>query len=944
MQRIHHSLILATALALGTALGARADVLTVTTTADGVAGSLRAAIDSAAAGDTIVVSGSLSGGVFALASGELVLDKSLFIVGLGGSNTAINAGGLSRVFRVDSGVDARIRGFTLALGRATGAGDSANGGGIYNAGNLVLDDIKILGGVADSLGGAIHSTGSVSMSRTVLKNGHAQKGGGVYVASGTLGLFDTKVEDNDAAEGAGIWFGGTTATLTAGIVNRNAATGHGGGVYLASGSLTVSRFGFDANSAGGNGGAIHDAGGLAVSRSTFSANTAGGSGGAVHVTAGGSLSAENSTWSGNGAGTTGGALHAGAQVLCRANTFTANAAGTDGGAVFLEPIVALYIVENSILSGNAVDTLADDIANPNRLFSSRYNLYGTLDDPGFSPGTGDLVGLPAELGPLANNGSDTRTHLPGCGSAVLDAADPGLALALDQRNLPRGVNGRSDIGAVEKQDTCIVTPSCAVDAVTIGAQGACDPLTDTYTQELIVSSTSAPATGNLSVNGVLFAVDADTVVLTGLPSDGQPVALTVLYTADSSCAFALDSAWTAPASCLPPPCAVDAVTVGAQGACDPLADTYSQTLIISATSAPATGNLSVNGVLFAVDADTVVLTGLPSDGQPVALTVLYTADSSCAFALDSAWTAPASCLPPPSQTPANIAATFQPTTGNMLLTWDPVPGTFACQVSGRPLGAPNFANVGRSGFELGSITIPASQLNNGVSYEWFVTAACAFPPTPADPTNPSVIDTFTYDDGTGVTCAADSVPTDLASVFVPADSSVILSWDPPIGMINCRVNIRPLGAALFALRSVDGNPPTADTLTADGLVPNTTYEWKVKCSCTVPPGPGESTDFSTLDTFTYLPLRQGRPLELAGGALYPNPARDAVFLETVLPEGAYALALMDVSGRVWHRWEGQSAGEPLRRILALEGVPAGTYLLRATHAEGVWSRRFQVVE
>jgi hypothetical protein len=850
MQRIHHSLILATALALGTALGARADVLTVTTTADGVAGSLRAAIDSAAAGDTIVVSGSLSGGVFALASGELVLDKSLFIVGLGGSNTAINAGGLSRVFRVDSGVDARIRGFTLALGRATGAGDSANGGGIYNAGNLVLDDIKILGGVADSLGGAIHSTGSVSMSRTVLKNGHAQKGGGVYVASGTLGLFDTKVEDNDAAEGAGIWFGGTTATLTAGIVNRNAATGHGGGVYLASGSLTVSRFGFDANSAGGNGGAIHDAGGLAVSRSTFSANTAGGSGGAVHVTAGGSLSAENSTWSGNGAGTTGGALHAGAQVLCRANTFTANAAGTDGGAVFLEPIVALYIVENSILSGNAVDTLADDIANPNRLFSSRYNLYGTLDDPGFSPGTGDLVGLPAELGPLANNGSDTRTHLPGCGSAVLDAADPGLALALDQRNLPRGVNGRSDIGAVEKQDTCIVTPSCAVDAVTIGAQGACDPLTDTYTQELIVSSTSAPATGNLSVNGVLFAVDADTVLLTGLPSDGQPVDLTVLYTADSSCAFALDSAWTAPASCF-------------------------------------------------------------------------------------------DCT---AQTPANIAATFQPTTGNMLLTWDPVPGTFACQVSGRPLGAPNFANVGRSGFELGSITIPASQLNNGVSYEWFVTAACAFPPTPADPTNPSVIDTFTYDDGTGVTCAADSVPTDLASVFVPADSSVILSWDPPIGMINCRVNIRPLGAALFALRSVDGNPPTADTLTADGLVPNTTYEWKVKCSCTVPPGPGESTDFSTLDTFTYLPLRQGRPLELAGGALYPNPARDAVFLETVLPEGAYALALMDVSGRVWHRWEGQSAGEPLRRILALEGVPAGTYLLRATHAEGVWSRRFQVVE
>ncbi len=923
-----------------------ADILTVTSTADAGAGSLRSTIDSAAAGDTIILDGSLSGAIFTLTTGELVLDKDLLIVGLGGSNTAINANGVSRIFRVDSGVTAEVRGYTLALGFAGGTGEGANGGGIYNAGNLELNDVKLLGCTADSLGGAIYSSGNLSASTTVIKNGFAQKGGGVYAAGGFLGLFDFKVEDNTAPQGGGLWLEGSTATLTEGLIGRNEALLDGGGLYAAAGSCTASRISFSNNSAGGNGGAAYALVDLVVSRSTFAENDAIGDGGGVYTASGAGLSVENSTWSGNSAGGNGGAAHISSEILCRSNTVTDNTAALDGGGFFLVSTFVLRVIDNSILSGNRVDTLADDIANASTIFTSAYNLYGVIDDGSFSAGTGDLIGAPAMLGPLANNGGETRTHALLCGSAAINAANPGLASTLDQRRLPRMVDGRSDIGALEKQDTCAVAPACAIDSVVLGTQSACDPLTDTYSQELIVYSTDAPATDSLSVNGLLFAADADTVLLTGLSSDGLPVDLTVLYTADSACAFALDSAWTAPESCLLPPCAIDSVLLGTQSACDPLTDTYSQELIVYSTSAPATDSLSVNGVLFAADADTVLLTGLSSDGLPVDLTVLYTADSACAFALDSAWTAPAPCFDCTAQTPTNLQSSYNAVTGNMDLSWDPIPTTVGIQVSGRPLGAPGFANVRRLGFEVSNLSVPEGQLTAGQTYEWFVTGACIIPPTASDLTNPSSIETFTYPDtSSGSGCNSDSVPILLGAAFQPVDSSIVLSWDPPNGMINCRLNIRPLGAATFALRILDGDPPTSDTLPASGFVPGQSYEWRVKCSCSVPPLPGEETDFSPLDTFTYLLPRMaasGLPLDVQ---VMPNPATTQVLLQAAdFPAGAYQLDLVDMAGRVQRSWTGESATPGLRRVLAVGGLPASAYLLRVTHATGVSGIRIQLLD
>ena len=75
-------------------------------------------------------------------------------------------------------------------------------------------------------------------------------------------------------------------------------------------------------------------------------------------------------------------------------------------------------------------------------------------------GGGNLFELPANLGPLADNGGPTQTHDLLAGSAALNAGDAAFAgdPTTDQRGLPRVANARIDIGAVEVQVQTPVVP------------------------------------------------------------------------------------------------------------------------------------------------------------------------------------------------------------------------------------------------------------------------------------------------------------------------------------------------------------------------------------------------------------------------------------------------------------------------------------------------------
>lgn len=89
---------------------------TVTTTADGGAGSLRQAIVNAVSGDTIQFQFATTPATIFLTSGDLQINQSLTITGLGAAKLIVDGSGnpmKGRVLTIGSGVTVSISGLTV---------------------------------------------------------------------------------------------------------------------------------------------------------------------------------------------------------------------------------------------------------------------------------------------------------------------------------------------------------------------------------------------------------------------------------------------------------------------------------------------------------------------------------------------------------------------------------------------------------------------------------------------------------------------------------------------------------------------------------------------------------------------------------------------------------------------------------------------------------------
>ncbi len=274
--------------------------LTVTSAGDSGAGSLRAAIDAAQSGDTIVFAPTLSypkkkgnqtasttPGTITLTSGQLLLTKNLTIQGPGTAQLAIsgNAGSppirrgntliptSSRVFEIAPNATVTLTGLTITKGY---------GSGMLNQGTLTVTGCTISAG----------SSGA---------------GGGISNRGGTLTVSGCTVSGNSALyEGGGIWNGGGTVTISNCTFSGNASR-FGGGIFNAGGAVTISNSTLSANRAfhadypwsGGDGGGIYNSSGtLTLSNSILSGNTADpffGSGGGIYNGSGGAVTVQNSS-------------------------------------------------------------------------------------------------------------------------------------------------------------------------------------------------------------------------------------------------------------------------------------------------------------------------------------------------------------------------------------------------------------------------------------------------------------------------------------------------------------------------------------------------------------------------------------------------------------------------------------------------------------------------
>ena len=289
---------------------------------------------------------------------------------------------------------------------ASGADADNGGGGLFNAGGtLMVLNAWIEGNVADgasgSGGGVLNDGGSVQMERTMVKGNRANRAGG--------GMESNGLPDANGRIRA------TTDFLQFVTLQDNIA-----------------------GTAPGNGGGFHQTGPGNVSfvQSLAVGNKAGNEGGGLWNSGIGSMRLLNSTVSGNSAPMGGGVFQqAGGNSSLRfwLSTIVRNTATESGGGVQSNDDMPVFF--NSILAENVTNLTISNCAGA---FSSiGRNLFENLDGCTLIPEPDDIVGQPALIVDLADNGGPTWTHALLSGSPAIDAGMCIPSIMEDQRGTRR---------------------------------------------------------------------------------------------------------------------------------------------------------------------------------------------------------------------------------------------------------------------------------------------------------------------------------------------------------------------------------------------------------------------------------------------------------------------------------------------------------------------------
>jgi uncharacterized repeat protein (TIGR01451 family) len=497
--------------------------LPVTNCNDSGPGSLRNAVATAAAGDTVAFSVSCPPALpILLLSGPITISQNLTISGPGAAQLAVSGDNTSQVFIVAAGVTASISGITVEDGAANAycfAGCASSGGGIDNSGTLTLTNVTVTDSSAN--GGCVEFCGAA--------------GGGIENEStGTLTLTDSTVSDSSANIGCGEDCGAAgggienlgTLTLTDSTLSGNTAD---------SGCV---------GSCGAAGGGLDNQSGATIDASTVSGNQAdnsctaacGPTGGGINNGSTAGLLVENSTVADNSAntgcdtncGAFGGGIYAGGAVNITNSTLWGNsvsggcssACGNAGGGIDVDGMVNFVatIVANSSGGADCSGVPSSD---------GGYN----LDDDGscgFSSANHSYSDTPSGLDPagLQDNGGPTETVELQETSIAVDKVAAVDCPPTDQRGFPR--IAPCDIGAYDTDGSIAYGSQVhAVIQVETGAAYADDPVTiDSQQLEntclggitfetLQQGSTRAPRTG---LNSITTYLDDDgnvTVIVDG---------------------------------------------------------------------------------------------------------------------------------------------------------------------------------------------------------------------------------------------------------------------------------------------------------------------------------------------------------------------------------------------------------------------------------------------
>ena len=351
---------------------------------DSGAGSLRAAIASAAAGDTITFAANLANQTITLTSGQLDIPagKNITIDGAAATGLTISGNNASRAFFVNANVatstNFAVKNLIITNGKTTDRGGAI---GTTDEVNLTVENVQFNNNVADKGGGAIFGNFNNTLTVTNSKfNGNVATAANDERGAGAIGFLSSKnftVTNSDFTNNKGINGGAinslqgkltiqnsrfigndTTAAVFATGQPNDFLRGFGGALYTdrasnpseASGTINISGSVFQNNKGRGEGGAAYLYTGtqdsVSITDSTFSDNEILSLPGGNDGVGGGLVQMNNGANKG---------------FTISNSTFANNKAPGQGGAVWIKD--APTTIANSTFSGNQVTGTSDFYGN-----------------------------------------------------------------------------------------------------------------------------------------------------------------------------------------------------------------------------------------------------------------------------------------------------------------------------------------------------------------------------------------------------------------------------------------------------------------------------------------------------------------------------------------------------------------------------------------------------
>jgi hypothetical protein len=371
------------------------------------ADNLQDAIDSAAPGSTLLVSGTCTP---IAAQGGFFINKDLTLSG----PAILDGGGPNPNPPTPFNVALNVISGTVVLNNMVlqhGFGIFGLGGGLWNSGQLTLNGSTVKNNTAFAVGG-VFNMGQLTLNNSSVSNNKSQnEAGGIFNCGANPGFQQFNL---CLGPPAGL-------TLNNSIVSNNVAeSGDGGGIWndpQAVVTLNNSSLAGNTTDGSGNGGGIENHGTATINNSTLSGNSAGAGGGIWNdgtATLYKSIISNNSSTAGSqffggGGGVSNGLSNTGTTTLTNC-IIRGNHAAFVGGGIFAGggPVQ----INNSIVTGNSADSDAGGMLVWDRPTSVANSVFSHNTDQG-TPLPDTLPGVevaPTDYLGLGNNPTFTTTH------------------------------------------------------------------------------------------------------------------------------------------------------------------------------------------------------------------------------------------------------------------------------------------------------------------------------------------------------------------------------------------------------------------------------------------------------------------------------------------------------------------------------------------------------